>query len=98
MMCYYLELGRAFDWLEQSSHVTRQIRSTIQFWVITLLRGETSGGVGKCRLFNFLRLLKQPSPGLWAPVITFLLAVVAIVLSARHSNEKSSYWKSYVFA
>ena len=45
----------------------------------------------------FLRLLKQPLPGLWAPVITVLLAIVATVLSARHSNEKSSYWEKFRF-
>ena len=34
MTRHYPDLGRAFDWLKQRSHVTRQVtgRSTIQFW------------------------------------------------------------------
>ena len=65
MTPHYLDIGRAFDWLKQISHAARPIRNTSQIWVVTRhqygisafisqtsFRGETSGGVAKCRLFS----------------------------------------------
>ena len=66
MACHYPDLaGSASDWLNQISHAARPIRSTTQIWVVTRhqygisalvsqtsFRGETSGGVAKCRLFS----------------------------------------------
>ena len=64
MTRHYPDLGSASDWLNQISHAARPIRSTTQIWVVTRhqygisalvsqtsFRGETSGGVMKCRLF-----------------------------------------------
>ena len=61
----YPDLGSSSDWLNQISHSVRPIRITTQFWVVTrrhygiselvfqtFFRGETSGGVVKCRLFS----------------------------------------------
>ena len=61
----YPDLGSASDWLKEVSHALRPIRSTIQIWVVrrrqyaisalvsqTSFRGETVGGVAKCRLFS----------------------------------------------
>ena len=58
-------LGSASDWLKQISHAARPTRGTIQIWLVTRyqcgisvlvaqtsFRGETSGSVAKCRLFN----------------------------------------------
>ena len=58
-------LGSASDWLKQISHAARPTRGTIQIWLMTRhqygisglvaqtsFRGETSGSVAKCRLFN----------------------------------------------
>ena len=55
----------ASDWLKQIFIVVRPIRSTTQIWVVTRHQygifavvsqtsflGETSGGVGRCRLFS----------------------------------------------
>ena len=59
--------GKCFssDWLKQISHVARPIKSTTQIFVVTRhrngisalvlrrhLKGETSDGVVKCRLFS----------------------------------------------
>ena len=65
MTRHYPDLGSASDWLNQISHAARPIRSTTQIWVVTRhqygisvlvsqtsFRGETSGGVAKCRLFS----------------------------------------------
>ena len=58
---HYPDLGSASDWSNQISHAPRPIRSTTQIWVVTRhqywishtsFRGETSGGVAKCRLFS----------------------------------------------
>ena len=59
------DLGGVSDWLKQISHAARPIRNTTQIWVVarhqygisalvseTPFRGETSGGVAKCRLFS----------------------------------------------
>ena len=61
----YPDLGSASDWLKEVPHALRPIRSTIQIWVVTRhqygisalvsqtsFRGETVGGVAKCRLFS----------------------------------------------
>ena len=74
MTPHYLDIGSAFDWLQQISHAARPIRSSTQIWVLTRhqygisafisqtsFRGETSGGVAKCRLF---------SPATWNNKIT----------------------------
>ena len=53
--------GCAPDWLKQISFTVRPIRITTQIWIVThfcsrfsdvVSRGETSGGVAKCRLFS----------------------------------------------
>ena len=58
---HYPELGSASDWFSQISHAIRPIRSSTQIGVVTRhqywishtsFRGETSGGVAKCRLFS----------------------------------------------
>ena len=63
MTCYYPDLTRAPNW---SCRVgIQQIKSITQIWVVTRhqygisalvsqtsFRGETSGGVAKCRLFS----------------------------------------------
>ena len=64
MTLRYPDLGSASDWLKQISHEARPIRSTTQIRVVTRhqygisaltsptsFRGETTGGVAKCRLF-----------------------------------------------
>ena len=61
----YPDVGSASDWLKQISHAARPIRSANQFWVVarhqygisalvsqTSFRGDTSGGVVRCRLFS----------------------------------------------
>ena len=65
MTCHYPDLGGASDWLTQTSHALWPFRNTTQIWVVTLhqygisalvfqtsFRGETVGGVAKCRLFS----------------------------------------------
>ena len=65
--CHYLDLSTASDWLKQISLAARPIRSTTLIWVMTrhqngisalvsktTFRGETSGGVATCRLFQAL--------------------------------------------
>ena len=65
MTHHYPDLDSASDWLKQISKAGRPIRSTTQIWVVTRhqygisalvsqtsFRGETVGGVGKCRLFS----------------------------------------------
>ena len=65
MACHYPDLGSASDWLTQTSHALWPFRNTTQIWVVTLhqygisalvfqtsFRGETVGGVAKCRLFS----------------------------------------------
>ena len=65
--CHYLDLSSASDWLKQISLAARPIRSTTLIWVMTrhqngisalvsktTFRGETSGGVATCRLFQVL--------------------------------------------
>ena len=65
MTRHYPDLGSASDWLNQISHAARPIRSTTQIWVVTRhqygisahvsqmsFRGETRGGIAKCRLFS----------------------------------------------
>ena len=65
MTRHYPDPGTASDWLKQIFHAARPIRSTTQIWVVirhqygisalvsqTSFRGETSGGIGKCRLFS----------------------------------------------
>ena len=57
--------GSASDWSLRAGNWLRLIRSTTQIWVVTRhqygisvavyrtsFRGETSGGVAKCRLFS----------------------------------------------
>ena len=55
------DLGSASDWLKQISFTLRPIRMNTQIWVVkhfcsrfsdVISRGETSGGVAKCRLFS----------------------------------------------
>ena len=58
-------LGVASDWSLRVGNLFQPLRSTTQIWVVTrhqygisvvvsksLFRGETSGGVAKCRLFS----------------------------------------------
>ena len=65
MTPHYPDLGSASDWLKQVSQAAQPIRSTTQIWVVTRhqhgisalvsqtsVRGETVGGVVKCRLFS----------------------------------------------
>ena len=65
MTCYYPDLTRAPNWTCRVGNLFQQIKSTTQIWVVTCLqygisglvsqtsfRGETSGGVAKCRLFS----------------------------------------------
>ena len=65
MTCHHPELGSASDWSSRVGNLLQLIRSTIQTWVVTRhqygisvlvsqtsFRGETSGGVAKCRLFS----------------------------------------------
>ena len=65
MTRHYPDLVSASDWLKQISQAARPIRSTTQVWVVTRhqygisalvcrtsIRGETVGGVAKCRLFS----------------------------------------------
>ena len=62
---HYPDLGSASDWSCHVGNLPQPIRSTTQIWVVrrhqcgisalisqTSLRGETSGGVVKCRLFS----------------------------------------------
>ena len=69
-MRHYPDLGSASDWLNQISHAARPIRSTSQILVVThrqygnsalvshaSFRGETSGGIAKCRLFFQAKLI-----------------------------------------
>ena len=87
MTFHYPDLGSAPDWLNQISHAARPIRSTTQIWVVTRyqygisalvsqtsFRGETSGGVEKCRLFSQAMLdlvlsliIQQEEPLEWHP-------------------------------
>ena len=70
MTRHYPDLGRTSDWSNQISNAARPIRSTTQTRVVTRhqhgfsalvsqtsFRGETSGGVAKCRLFSQARFL-----------------------------------------
>ena len=70
MTCYYPDLGCASYCLKQISLVARPMKSTTQIWVVTRdqygisalvpqtsFRGETSGGVAKCRLFSQANVL-----------------------------------------
>ena len=63
MTRHYPDLGSASGWLKQISRAERPIRSTTKVWVVmrhlyeisvfvpqTSFRGETVGGVAKCRL------------------------------------------------
>ena len=65
MTRHYPDLESTFDCLKQISHAARPIKSITQIWVVTrhqygisalisqtLFRGETTGGVAKCRLFS----------------------------------------------
>ena len=65
MMCHYLDLGSASDWLNQISYAAQPIRSTTQIWVVMRhlcgisalisqmsFGGKTSGSVTKCQLFS----------------------------------------------
>ena len=65
MTRHYSDLGTASDWTKQISSAVRPIRTITQIWVVTRhqygisalvsqtsFRGETSGGVAKCRLFS----------------------------------------------
>ena len=65
MTRHYPDLDGAPDWLKQISHAARPIRNTTQIWTVTRhqygisalisqtsFRGETSGGVVKCRLLS----------------------------------------------
>ena len=65
MTRHYPDLGSASDWLNQISHMARQIRSTTEIWVVTRhqygisalvsqtsFHGDTSGSVTKCWLFS----------------------------------------------
>ena len=67
MTCHYPDLSSASDWLRQISFAARPIRSISQICIVTChqygisaldsqtsFRGDTSGGVAKCRLFFFL--------------------------------------------
>ena len=58
---HYPDLGSAFDWLNQISHVARPIRNTTQIWVVTRHQygisvlvfqtsfgRETRGSIAKC--------------------------------------------------
>ena len=65
MTRHYSDLGSASDWMKQISPAVRPIRTITQISVVTChqygisalvsqtsFRGETSGGVAKCRLFS----------------------------------------------
>ena len=65
MTRHYSDLDSASDWMKQISPAVRPIRTITQIWVLTRhqygisafvsqtsFRGETSGGVAKCRLFS----------------------------------------------
>ena len=65
MTCHYPDLGSAFDWSCRETNLSQPIRNAIQIWVMTChrygisafvsqtsFRGETRGGVVKCRLFS----------------------------------------------
>ena len=65
MTRHYSDLDSASDWMKQISPAVRPIRTITQIWVVTRhqygisafvsqtsFRGETSGGVAKCRLFS----------------------------------------------
>ena len=69
MTRHYTDLGSACDWSCCSWNLLQPIRSTTQIWVVsrhqygisalvsqTSFRGETSGGVAKCRLFSQVML------------------------------------------
>ena len=79
----YPELGSASDWQRRVGNLLQPIKSTTQIWVVTRhrygifalvsqtsFRGETSGGVAKCRLFFQARLF-QGVTFTW-PIIFFL--------------------------
>ena len=70
MTCYYPDMGHASYCLKQISLAARPMKSTTQIWVVTRdqygisalvpqtsFRGETSGGVAKCRLFSQANVL-----------------------------------------
>ena len=65
MTCHHTELGSASNWSYHVGNLLQAFRSTTQIWVVTRhqygisalvsqtsFRGETSGGVEKCRLFS----------------------------------------------
>ena len=65
MTRHYPDLGSASDWSCRVGNLIQPIRSTTQIWVVTRhqygisalvfqtsFRGETIGGVAKCRLFS----------------------------------------------
>ena len=65
MTCHYPDRGSASDWSCRVGNLIQPIRSTTQIWVVTRhqygisvlvsqpsFRGETVGGVAKCRLFS----------------------------------------------
>ena len=70
MTCSYPDMGHASYCLKQISLAARPMKSTTQIWVVTRdqygisalvpqtsFRGETSGGVAKCRLFSQANVL-----------------------------------------
>ena len=63
-MCHYPDLGSDSDWSNREGNLLQPIRSTTQIChqngitaIVsqTLFRGETNGGVPKCRLFAQVR-------------------------------------------
>ena len=65
MTRHYPDLGNASEWLCCVGNLIQSIRSTTQIWVVTRhqygisahvsqmsFRGETRGGIAKCRLFS----------------------------------------------
>ena len=70
MTRHYPDLGSVSDWSCRLRNLLEPIGSTTQIWVVTRyqygisafvsqtsLRGETVGGVSKCRLFSRLNLM-----------------------------------------
>ena len=82
--------GSASDWLKQISFTLRPIRITTQIWVVkhfcsrfsdVISRGETSGGVSKCRLFSQADMAQR------SPFCIFRDSCrIKIILAKRHPS------------
>ena len=92
MTCHCPDLGSASDWLKQICHATQPIR----IWVAirhhygisvlvsqTSFRGETSGGVAKCRRFSQATRKRTVSKQTWSqPCFHQRLLIVFFFLPA----------------